>query len=804
MEIVLSLVVAPTANSHMPEVETRMGPFRVGACRVDPDLNRVTGPAGDTLMEPKAIAVLAYLAERPGKVVSIWDLTQAIWQGRPMGDNPVYRCISQLRRALGDNPRQPRYIATVTTKGYRLVAAVEAIVSEPARISPVAPKAPSVPRSVPLPMLWRWLVLVTVLLTLLSVGYWQWRDGVGPLPSPPVQPSLAVLPFESVSASTADEYLADGISEGVLNRLAALGQLQVIARTSSFSFKDSSYELPRIARLLGVQYILQGQIRREGDGLRIAVELVDRLGNQVWSGTFAQAPGREDFSVRDEIAAAVVSRVAPQILPLPRGPTQSSFEAYQHYLIGHELMIRRPLDFAQASLRQFDMAINIDPQFAEAYAERAAAAMFAKPGLLPEAHKAWVDAAWRDVEKALKLKPDSAVAHAVSGLVVQSREPRDVDAAEASLRRALALDPYMVNAWNWLSAVLEGTGRFDESDEALRFAAQIDPLAPTIGTNLARHEFERGQFEASEARLRRLMQVPQPARLVTITLIEQYICLGRFAEALEFASELVLHSVNETPPVAGVVYLAWTYMMLGAWERAEFWLNRDLDAAEDPLQIRLYQSEFGLHFGHPGYARSAQAFEDALNASQLTPGELPEPRHALYGALLALAGDYRPAIEILARLNSVTQAPQLLSDESDIDVRHALAWAWLQNGESVRAQALLTSLQDLFRRYDESGRLVIGWYLLAYARNELLLGQTDRALDLLEQAERAGWRDYYHVIHDPRWEALRGTPRFQKVMARVKDSIDTQRAQIEEATPESEFIERLDAAIRASARKSSG
>lgn len=101
--------------------------LRVGACRVEPDLDRVSGPVGESTLEPKAMAVLVYLAARPGQVVSTDELIDAVWLGRPLGDNPVYKCIAQLRRALGDDPKAPTYIATVPKKGYRLIAPVAAI-----------------------------------------------------------------------------------------------------------------------------------------------------------------------------------------------------------------------------------------------------------------------------------------------------------------------------------------------------------------------------------------------------------------------------------------------------------------------------------------------------------------------------------------------------------------------------------------------------------------------------------------------------------------------------------------------------
>lgn len=797
----MNFSVAPPADARNPGATGPIGPFRVGACRVDPDLNRITGPGGQTLLEPKAIAVLAYLAERPGSVVSTRELVEAVWLGRPMGDNPVYRCISLLRRALGDNPRQPAYIATVATKGYRLLAAVERIDPTMPAVAPGDTAAGPSDRESRAPKKWAWILLAAPALALLFyVGFRNQPDDGAAKPPAPTVPALAVLPFESVSTSEDDMYLAAGIAEGVLIRLATLDQVRVIARTSSYSFKGSEFDVARIARLLEADYVLQGELQRDGDGLRVAVKLVDGQGLEVWSGAFDQAVGREHFAVQDEIATAVMTQFAPRSSSLAGVSTQSSFEAYQHYLIGHELMIRRPEGFARSARDQFDRAIAIDPVFAEAYAERAVAAMFATEPLKADEYEASLDSAWRDIDRALELNPDTAQAHAATGLLVQLREPRDMAAAEASLRHALALDPYLVNAWNWLSLVLESQGRVDEADEVLRFAAQLDPLAPTIGANLARGEARHGEFETAEARLRRLMGVPQPARLVTYSLIELQLQRGRFPEALETARDLVLRAGSGASAEGGLWHLAWTYAMLGSWERSGFWQGRALEAAGYFLPPSVYVADFGLHFSHPGYARSAQAFGEAMKDGGLRLRELPDPLQAQYGATLALAGDFELAIEILEPLGNVSQPPRVLPGETDLNIGHALAWAWLNGGQPDRARSLLTAMQEVFRRYDDAGGLEIGWSRLAYARNQLLLGERRRALDLFEQAERAGWRDYYHVERDPRWEVARGDPRYQAVMARVKSSIDRQRAQIEANSGEETFIEHLDSALRASQR----
>ena len=244
--------------------------------------------------------------------------------------------------------------------------------------------------------------------------------------------------------------------------------------------------------------------------------------------------------------------------------------------------------------------------------------------------------------------------------------------------------------------------------------------------------------------------------------------------------------------------------MLGDWERCDYWLGRAEDAAEDRVQSRLARVELGLYFGHPEYALSARSFEDTLDDAGLTSGELPEALQAQYGAVLSLAGDHPLAIDVLLPLNDFSRPQATLPSEIQVDVMQALAWSWKESGRSEQATELLAALRDIFLRYDDEGRLELGRSLLMAARNEALLGETSRALDLLERAERAGWRDLFHVVRDPRWGEVGEDPRFRAVMARVRASIDLQREQIDASSADIEFIEQLEAAMRATAPREPG
>jgi tetratricopeptide (TPR) repeat protein len=475
-------------------------------------------------------------------------------------------------------------------------------------------------------------------------------------------------------------------------------------------------------------------------------------------------------------------------------------------VIGHELMVRRPEGFVDAARAHFERAIEIDPGFAAPYAERAMQLVLISGATDDNAEYA---AARQDIDRALALDPNEAVAHAALGLYEWYRPHRDDPladdvAAEASFRRALELDPYLVSVWNWLARALQAQGRHDEADEAFSNAARIDPLAATIGSNLARSEASRGLFEEAEARLLRLSEAPQPSEVVVFTLIDLYIDSGRFQPALETLRHCTLQSATNRSQLIGMSYLGRLSADLGDTQGAEAWQARALAEAEDPDELRLHW--IGENIGTPiyEYAKSAGEFRQALKALGRELGEVEPYMQLQYGALLSLAGEFTEAGEILAPLlmpGGLFEFDELVHD---VNVRHSLYWAWLHSGDPDRAVTELRMLEAYFQQKLDNGRMHRSDDLIDYARNQLLLGDTERALDLLERAELAGWRGYFHLLHDPRWNAIRDNSRFRAVMARTREDIHAQRARIEEAMPEAEFVAKLDAAMRLRKELNSG
>jgi TolB-like protein/Flp pilus assembly protein TadD len=595
-----------------------------------------------------------------------------------------------------------------------------------------------------------------------------------------VENSVAVLPFDNLSPDPEQEFFADGISEEILNRLAAFRELKVIARTSSFAFKDSGFDIPRISGLLGVEYLLQGSIRRDAGRIRIAAQLVDHTGVQVWTETFDRELGGI-FALQDEIAEAVASSIAPQIVPPAPITREPDLEAYQEYLMGREILSRRPANFAHDSAVHFGRAIELYPDYAEAYAARAVSQYFL----------GGYDQAQADIDMALSLDPNLGQAYAAQGLLMYVRRPGDRAEREAILRRALELDPNQVDALNWLAGAVDSA---DEADEIHRRALRIDPLHAAINVNLARRAASRGDFAAAERQFRRLLEVPRPGETVLDAYLSFHLETGQIGAGLKHGKRRVLQS---SPPLGyghPLWRLAQLYAMLGMREQAEHWLARaERERPGDYLPALSRPWALSLIGGYVDYAEALAAFRAVLERYGVGVDGLTSNQRSMYITLLALSGEFEEAIQTLSSLEGRLST----NHEIGAEALPSVAWAYLRTGNRDRAMDLIEPGNAGCREAEEARRLHLGYAFYGCALLRLLAGEEQAALDLLERAVQAGWRGYYGMRRDPRWDAVRDEPRFQAIMARVKADLDAQRAEVEAIEADDDFEARLDAAIAA-------
>jgi adenylate cyclase len=310
---------------------------------------------------------------------------------------------------------------------------------------------------------------------LLLLQLWHARSPAT-APSPP-QKSIAVLPFVDLSQAKDQEYFCDGISEEILDALAKVEGLRVVARTSSFSFKGKNAGVGEIAQKLNVQNVLEGSLRREGNRIRITAQLINaRDGFHIWSDTFEREL-QGVFAVQDEITRSIVDALKIRLAVAPPARTRQNTEAYDLYLKGLYFLNKSDEQNLRKSLTLFQRALDIDPNFARAWTGIAKAwEWLADAYVRPlEAYPAMRAAA----EKAIQLDEKEAEAHCYLG---DSMEVLDFDVAgcQAELRRALQLDSNCATAHLFLAFEGADEGDAEAAKAHIRQAVRLDPLSPIV------------------------------------------------------------------------------------------------------------------------------------------------------------------------------------------------------------------------------------------------------------------------------------------------------------------------------------
>jgi TolB-like protein/Tfp pilus assembly protein PilF len=599
-------------------------------------------------------------------------------------------------------------------------------------------------------------------------------DGGGPDALQPLEKldnSIAVLPFANISNDPDNDVFCAGISEEILNKLGAFSELTVIARTSSFAFKGSDYGIRQISDVLGVRYLLQGSVRKQGDRLRISAQLVDHQGVQKWSDTFDRTLANV-FAIQSEIADLVATTIAPQVVPRPVESRAPDLDAYELFLAGRESLHRRDTRVATELLEE---AIERDPDFAEAHAEYAIAILIGSPDADT------VAAANRAIDTALALQPGLLRARAARGLALGQQFEPDYAASVPILRDVLNKDPNMVDAMNWLGNALRAQGEDDEADQWLERAYRLDPLHGAIAANMANYHVKRGEMRRAEQILERLVHLPQPRKYGFIGLRDFYRNTGQLAK---------LNAIEKRFALTGTHHyygLALSYACIGSMETAEYWIERSIRDLPDFVWITMFPLLVPHWRGE--YREALSALEQSL-AERNVDLEKEQPVFTWFlGSAHALAGDYSGAI---ALLRPQFEGRPATNDEWELDARLALAWAYLETGADAEATALLEELESVYATERAAGTEPGNPHLYFYAQNAALLGETELALDRLERAIELGWREAIINRHDPRMASLWDNPRYQTLIAWVESDVARQRAEIEAMDAEEDFVALLD------------
>jgi len=492
----------------------------------------------DVKLRPKSFEVLRLLVERHGQLVTKDELLSAIWGHIVVTEASVTQCLVDVRRAIGD--KRQRIIRTVPRRGFIFdVPVVESDGTVQVDDPQFQPSASPHPRD-PVRMSRGALLAAAVAVVAAAAIWWgsttRTVDGDAPLrASAALAPpnSIAVLPFVNMSPEQDQEYFSDGISEEILNLLAQSPELQVIARTSSFSFKGQNASVSDIAAKLNVAYVLEGSVRKSGPRVRITAQLVDAANSShLWSEVYDREV-QDSFAVQSEIATRVANalKVTLASVRIARVDTTPSADAHEHFLRARFFYHRRGPRDVERARHYYEEALLIDPRYARAWAGLAGVyGVQISEGEIPVT--VGLEKRRKAVEQALALGPNLAEAHIRAAQ--HYWDTGDGQRAAAHATRAYALDRDDPLVLAHFSNVLAWQDRIDDAAELQRRIVHLDPVSLIGRVNFANTLLAAGRLDEAEAEFLKTIEInPQSRSAVEVDLGRILILRRQFAEALE-------------------------------------------------------------------------------------------------------------------------------------------------------------------------------------------------------------------------------------------------------------------------------
>jgi TolB-like protein/DNA-binding winged helix-turn-helix (wHTH) protein/Flp pilus assembly protein TadD len=586
--------------------------YEFGEFRIDPQrrvlLSRsshqpvqVTGRVFDTLL---------YLVEHAGDLLDKRTLMEALWPLVVVEESNLTQTIHTLRRILGERPGEHRYIVTVPGRGYRFVAGVTTreVQQEPL----AAPESHA-----PLRFAHR-RVVSAVALTFLVLAI---AAGMLVLKPAPIVPqvsaatgmrtvSLAVLPFVDMSGEKDQVHFADGLSEEILNLLAQSSSMRIIARTSSFSFKNRQ-DLPieTIARKLNATHVLEGSVRKSGRRLRVTAQLVDGTTSaHLWSQTFDRDL-TDIFSVQDEIAAAVTDSLHAQLQDgqsIQRADTTSA-QAYEQYLYGRYFFNRRGESDVARARDYFQKALQTDSAYARAWAGLAGTYLATlDSGQTPDTkmQQAWLKA----IEQGLSLGPGIAETHVRAAQYYWWLG--DWRRSEEHCKMAIALNPSDSLVLSVSATKAIAKGHLHEAIALQRHAVAVDPLSALGRANLGSYLAAAGELKEAEVEFMHARELSPTLPLINLGIAHVLVLQQRFDESLALIEQMPAGAMRDQS-------LALTHYGAGNRPAADAALAALIARANDPdaePSLKIWVAE--VHAFRGEREQALQFIEQVLTADR--------------------------------------------------------------------------------------------------------------------------------------------------------------------------------------------
>jgi len=588
------------------------------------------------------------------------------------------------------------------------------------------------------------------------------------------QHSIAVLPFDNRSRLEEDEFFVEGIHDDLLTSLARIGSLKVISRTSVNQYKNTSKTIPQIAGELGVATVMEGAVQRSGNTVRINVQLIDaQTDEHLWAQIFDRELTADNlFAIQSEISEEIAKALEAALSPedqqrLNERPTEN-LAAYNAYLRGRQLMARRNSADVDQAAREFQRAVELDPQFALAWvgvSETASLQSDYSDLGMAESMQRQQEA----TERALAIDDQLGEAHL--GLAAIFSFHGQYDQAEAAYLRAIELSPGYATAYQWYGNFLANfPHRLDESVTMLQKALELDPLSSIIQIGLVRTYTAMGRYSEAEQQLDRLAQLDPdfaPAFLNRANLAAQ---TGHFDEQIRWLQK----SVEADPGrLNQYVPLMWAYIDIG-----------DIDPLEDiKQQMTAINEENGL-LGIADLIMSLNAgnYDAALESGRWAFERMARPPffYSFFGYIDSFKHDYQAALEAFESgwpaMFDRTQWRTAIQEHPDDTC--FVGWVMIHAGDEEMGEGLVRASLDYLEQ--ELPRYVQHADRYSIEACYMVLGETDKALAAIETRVSHGhWGQWWFWRKMPWYEPWWGEPRCGAAMQTIQDGVAVQRANLE-------------------------
>ncbi len=509
-------------------------------------------------LQTQPFEVLGLLLERPGELVTREELQQRLWPADTYVafDDGLNTAIKKLRAALCDTSDNPRFIETIPRRGYRFIAPLSNDSLDSSQqngahdatvpIAAVAANAPELPRnsspqlSTPASRrsgdMVRWTMLaglgLIIGLVALRVGSWR-KPAVLPTEE---SSAIAVLPLQSMSADSAQEYLADGMTDEIITDLAKLAGPKVISRTSAMQYKRTNKSVPQIARELNVGAVVEGSVESSNGRIRVRVQLIRASNDQhIW----AEAYDRElrdvlhlEADVAQDIAREIQFHLTPQQQHNLASLGTTNPEAFQNYLQGREYWAMRTDESLHKAIDYYSRAIQQDPRDARSYAGLAQC-YIVLPMITEVRFLAENDSKARAAaEKAIALDDSLAEAH-LAIAEVELYQNWNFAAAEREFRRTLELNPSYATGHQWYGEFLSVLGRHQQAIHELETAISLDPLSAIVHHQAGQTFSEARQYERAVQEYQRALKLNPSLYVSYEAMYWAYRRQGKFEQAAQ-------------------------------------------------------------------------------------------------------------------------------------------------------------------------------------------------------------------------------------------------------------------------------